>query len=175
MHSIRHRVLAFAFAVACCAPAAQAQQRAPGAPSPLQSLCAFLCGGTWQVKLPPAAAATLKVTYVYQLDSLGTVVIGRGYFTPAQGKPWVDMHFYMADPDGSKLRYMGISPKAGMTTGTVTLRPRGFTTIVNQLNVAQLFARIVNDFSLSGTHIMTIYQSEDGFEKPSAIVELRRL
>lgn len=140
----------------------------------VHALCSMLCGGTWRVKLPPGQTALTQVSYTYGLDTLGVMVVGKGVFQPAHGPVWIDMHYYMADPDGKNLRYMGISPKAGMTTGTVKLRPNGFTTIVNQLNVAQLFARIANDFPNAKMHVMTIYQSEDGFEKPSAKVELVR-
>ena len=163
-------------AAATCATPAMAQQPSalPPPRTAVQTLCSMLCGGTWRVKLPPAQAANMRVSYTYQLDSLRVMVVGKGYFRPNKGTAWFDMHYYMADPDGSKLRYMGISPKAGMTTGTVKLLPDGFTTIVNQLNIAQLFARIANKFPDSKTHVMTLYQSEDGFEKPSAIIQLTR-
>lgn len=157
---------------------AQSQANQPAASpaplTPLQSVCNWTCGRSWTVTLGSAKGAKTRVTYVYIPDKTGFVLEGRGYFEPDNGQAWIDRHFFMADKDTGRVRYMGVSPKAGMTTGTVSIQPDGYTIIINPLNQPQQFGRIVNQFPNPQTLVITAYQSEDGFTKPSAVITLTK-
>jgi hypothetical protein len=158
--------------VAIAAPKSVGAQQAKN--QTLNEMCARLCGGTWRATLRRADGSALNVSFVYQFDELGTVLQGRGYFTPSSGTAWIDRHYYMADRTSGQVQYVGVSPAAGMTMGQVRMEKTGFTAIVSAVSQPMKLARIVNEFPDKATHNIIVFQSDDGFRTPAPAIILRR-